>query len=348
LADLVGTSPHTIRYYERAGLLPAPARTAAEHRRYDGTAVDRLRFIFGAQRLGLRLREIKTLLEVRDTGQCPCAPAEVLLHQHIDEVDRELARLTALRAELEQRDLTMVGAFVPVALKDPHAHAAGEAHGLKVARLLAAAARADQQRPFIILADANGTDPVRTQNAGRITPQLGLSGAEWQIFARGAERIAQAVRDATGLRTVVHHHCAGYVETPDEIARFLHLTDPDLIGLVFDTGHYAYGTGANDSRLVQEGLERFGERIWHVHFKDCEPRIAEQARTEGWDYFQAVKQGLFCELGRGLVDFPAVVAWLREYDYHGWITVEQDVLPGMGAPRESAQRNRSYVASIGL
>lgn len=128
LADLVGTSPHTIRYYERVGLLPAPARTAAEHRRYDGTAVDRLRFIFGAQRLGLRLREIKTLLEVRDTGQCPCAPAEVLLHQHIDEVDRELARLTALRAELTAMADALPGPtcpdpvpgrWLPAATEDP-------------------------------------------------------------------------------------------------------------------------------------------------------------------------------------------------------------------------------------
>jgi DNA-binding transcriptional MerR regulator len=62
--------------------------------------VDRLRFIQGAQRLGLRLREIKTLLDVRDTGQCPCEPAEQLLRTHIGEINRELARLRALRREL--------------------------------------------------------------------------------------------------------------------------------------------------------------------------------------------------------------------------------------------------------
>lgn len=95
--------------------MPAPARTAAGHRRYDVSAVDRLRFIQGAQRLGLRLREIKTLLEVRDTGQCPCQPAEALLHQHIDEVDRELARLTALRAEL----IAMTDALPGPACPDP-------------------------------------------------------------------------------------------------------------------------------------------------------------------------------------------------------------------------------------
>lgn len=100
LARQVGVKPDTIRYYEKAGLLPPPQRTPADHRRYDDDAVDRLRFIQGAQRLGLRLREVKALLEVRDTGVCPCAPVQVLLHEHVEELDRELARLTGLRAEL--------------------------------------------------------------------------------------------------------------------------------------------------------------------------------------------------------------------------------------------------------
>jgi inosose dehydratase len=200
----------------------------------------------------------------------------------------------------------------------------------------------------VVLADANGSDLVRTRNAGRVTPEMGLSAEEWRVFGRGCERIARAVREEAGLRTVFHHHCAGYVETPDEIARLLDLTDPAVLGLVFDTGHYAYGTGSNDAGLVREGLERFGERVGHVHFKDCEPRVAERARAEGWDYFEAVRQGVFCELGKGLVDFDAVTRWLRSHGYGGWIVVEQDVLPGMGAPRESARRNREYLARSGL
>jgi DNA-binding transcriptional MerR regulator len=100
LADLVGVAPDTIRYYERAGLLPAPARTPAGYRAYDGRAVDRLRFIQGAQRLGLRLRDIADLLAVRDTGVCPCEPAEHLLRRRLAELDAEMARLAALRLEI--------------------------------------------------------------------------------------------------------------------------------------------------------------------------------------------------------------------------------------------------------
>jgi inosose dehydratase len=258
------------------------------------------------------------------------------------------AEPAALRAELEQRELAMVGAFVPVALKYAEAHADGAAEAVKVARLLAAVAEQDGRPPLIVLADANGSDPARTSNAGRVTPDLGLSAAEWQTFAYGAEQVARAVRETTGLATAFHHHCAGYVETPDEIARLLELTDPALLGLVFDTGHFLFGAAGAEEQTVQAALDRFGERIWHMHFKDCHPRIAAQSRAEGWDYFEAVRRGVFCELGQGAADFAAATAWLRARDYRGWIVVEQDVLPGMGAPKQSAARNRAYLRTLGL
>ena len=96
LAAATGLASDTIRYYERAGLLPAPPRTASGYRAYDEGAVDRLMFIQGAQRLGLRLRDIADLLAVRDTGICPCEPAEQLLRRRMAELDAELARLAAL------------------------------------------------------------------------------------------------------------------------------------------------------------------------------------------------------------------------------------------------------------
>lgn len=252
----------------------------------------------------------------------------------------------ALKRELTSRHLAMVGAFVPVALKDPAAHAGGEAHALRVARLLAEVT--EVRPPLIVLADDNGTDPLRTQHAGRVTPEMGLSQEQWKIFTAGAERVARAVYEATGLRTAFHHHCAGYVETPTEIARLLELTDPQFLGLVFDTGHYLYGSGTNDPAVIEKGLQRFGERIWHMHFKDCQPQVATAARTSGWDYFTALRHGVFCELGQGNVPFVTVANWLRTHTYQGWIVVEQDILPGMGKPKVSAQRNRDYIRSIGF
>jgi MerR family mercuric resistance operon transcriptional regulator len=100
LAARAGVRVDTVRYYERTGLLPRPRRTSGDHRRYGPADVDRLLFIRRARRLGLRLVEIRELAEIRDTGTCPCAPAEALLREHVGEIDREIARLTALRAEL--------------------------------------------------------------------------------------------------------------------------------------------------------------------------------------------------------------------------------------------------------
>jgi inosose dehydratase len=247
----------------------------------------------------------------------------------------------ALSRELVRRGIVMLGAFVPVALKDSSSHRAGRETAVNTARLLAAVAR--EPAPFLVLADKNGSVPRRRLNAGRITSQMGLSDAEWKTFAEGANSIARAVKDATELETVFHHHCAGYVETPDEIERFLELTDPRAIGLVFDTGHYVFGSGDCD---VAAGLNRFKHRIRYVHLKDCSRELAQESREQHWDYFQSLRQGIFCELGHGCVDFAKVLRWLKEQRYEGYVLVEQDILPGMGAPKDSALRNREYLRSI--
>ena len=245
-----------------------------------------------------------------------------------------------LSDEIHGRNLKLLGAFVPVALKKPEAHQPGIEVAVRTARLIAAVER---DLPFIILADENGSIPERTKNAGRVSPEMGLSEAEWHIFAEGAEKVAAAVKKETGLRTAFHHHCAGYVETPTEIEKLMSLTDPSLLGLVFDCGHYRFGGGD-----PIEGLKKYGKRIWHFHFKDYQPEIGKQGIKEGWDYFQSVSGGVFCELGKGDVNFPGLLAELDKIGYNGWGVVEQDVLPGMGKPKESAQRNRDYLASIGL
>jgi len=245
-----------------------------------------------------------------------------------------------LRRELGKRSLSMVGAFVPVFLKDGTKHKAGAEIAVKTARLMADAGYPDA---FIVLADENGSIKERTSNAGRVTPSMGLNRNEWRIFAEGADLVAREVKTKTGLRTVFHHHCAGYVETPEEIEKLLSLTDPALVGLVLDMGHYMFGGGN-----PLEALKKHKDRIWHIHFKDCHPDVAAKSRKEGWDYFKSVASGVFCELGKGSVDFKAIVKELKAQKYSGWIVVEQDVLPGMGNPKVCAQRNREFIKSLGL
>ena len=248
----------------------------------------------------------------------------------------------ALAAEAGRRGLDLVGAFVPVALSRAEAIDEGLERAVLIARLLAAAAGASDAA-VLILSDDNASVPNRTARAGRVRAEDGLGGAAWDTFAARAEAIAAAVRDRTGLRTAFHHHCAGYVETPEEVEALMSRTVPSLLGLCLDTGHLTYAGGDPVAAIA-----KYGDRIWHVHFKDCDSALARAARAEGWDYHTAVRRGIFCELGRGTVPFGVVRDALAALPYAGWIVVEQDVLPGLGTPLLSAIRNRAYLRGLGL
>ena len=246
----------------------------------------------------------------------------------------------ALREALEARGLALVGALVHVALTEPEARFDGEEMALRAARMLA---EVGGETPVVVLSDENGRDPVRTACAGRIAPFQGFSQRQWEAAARTVDRIALLVHEETGLRTVFHPHCAGFVETPEEVEILMGVTHPRLLGLCLDTAHYAYG-GGEPVQMVR----RYGDRIWHVHFKGYDSGVAEEARLKGWDYFEAVNQGVFCKLPESRTDFAAIVEALEAAEYAGWIVVEQDVLPGAEEPLESAKANRAYLRSLGV
>jgi len=245
-----------------------------------------------------------------------------------------------LRAELQTRGLALIGSWVSVFLHDRDLHEASARDAVRTARQLAAVGG---QGSVIVLGNDPYGDPVRTLHAGRVTPALAMDDAQWDVFAAGASHVARQVRDETGLRTVFHPHIGTWVETPDETRRLMEITDPNLLGLCFDTGHWQFAGGDPVA-----GIREFPERIRHVHFKDCAPGVAARSRAEGWDGVSSVAHGVFCELGQGGVLFPAVRDALQAINYRGWIVVEQDILPGMGAPKDSARRNREYLASIGV
>lgn len=273
----------------------------------------------------------KVLLEMKETGY---GGTELGDWGFMPTNPNELSKV------LTDVNLMLLGAFVPVALANENAHQEGIEKALKVAGLMHAAG---YKNAFIVLADENGSVAERTKNAGRVSPGMGLSEEQWTTFAAGAEKIAKAVKDEYGLRTVFHHHCAGFVETPEELDKLMKLTDPELLGLCLDMGHYSFAGGD-----PLQALKQYYDRIWHVHFKDYDPTVGEQSREHSWDYFESVKQGVFCELGKGTVDFKSIVEELLKRGYQGWIVVEQDVLPGMGDPKSCAQANREYIKSLGL
>lgn len=247
----------------------------------------------------------------------------------------------ALRSELAVRGLALVASFATPWLQDPARHRKGADDAVRIARLLADVGGPDA---LVVLGNDPYGDPVRGANAGRVTPEMGLDADGWRVFSAGAEDLARRVRGETGIRTVVHPHLGTLVETGPEVRELLGRTDPDLVGLCLDTGHWRFGTGEDPADAVRE----FGSRIWHVHFKDADPAVMDESRRRGWHGLESTGHGVFCELGRGCVDFPAVLRALESTGYDGWVVVEQDVLPGMGEPRASARRNREYLRSIGL
>jgi inosose dehydratase len=247
----------------------------------------------------------------------------------------------SLRTELEARGLVLMASFSTPWLQDAARHAQGEEDAVRIGRLLAAVGGPGS---FIVLGNDPYGNEARGRNAGRITPEMGMDDATWDVFAAGANRLARRVRDEAGVRTVVHPHLGTLIETGAEVRRLLAMTDPELLGVCLDTGHWRFGTGENPADAIRE----LGDRVWHVHFKDADPAVMDRSRTDGWHGLTSTGHGVFCELGRGCVDFPAVLAALRDTGYDGWVVVEQDILPGMGDPKASAARNREYLRSIGL
>lgn len=247
---------------------------------------------------------------------------------------------TELSEELSRRNLSLIASWVTAVLIEPEGHADSANQAVRTARLLADVAG---NTPLIVIGDNLFAYETRNKVVGRVQPKDSMSDQQWEVFVDGINHIARRVKEEAGLKTVFHHHCATWVEAPHEVDRLLELTDPELVGLCFDTGHYLFGGGD-----PVEAVRKYADRIWHVHFKDCHPSVAAQARREGWEYNHAIGQGLFCELGQGEVDFPAVLNVLNEINYNGWVVVEQDVLPSMGTPKDAAQRNRDYLRTIGI
>jgi inosose dehydratase len=248
------------------------------------------------------------------------------------------AEPAALDRELKARRLALGSSFVALPLEDAARRAASVAHALRVARLLAS-----QGVGELILADDE--DGRRAAIAGRVggDGRDGWSEAQWREAAATVQAVAKALRDELGMRVVVHHHAGTFVETPAEIDRLLDATDPDLVGLLLDTGHCVYGGGE-----PLDVLKRHRGRVRYVHAKDARSDELKRVRTTEVTMSEAWKRGVFCPLGDGVVDFPRVVETLRAGGYDGWIIVEQDVVPDAQGrlspdPSESARKSRRYL-----
>ena len=241
-----------------------------------------------------------------------------------------------LTSELAKRRLSLLGAFVPLPLAHVEQHEAAVQSAMEVARLLAQAGA-----PYLVLADA--MNAARMAVAGSVDDARdGMSAHTWDGAAHLLTRIAHSAREL-GLTPVFHHHCGTFIETPAEVHRLLAMTDPELLGLCLDTGHYFYGGGD-----PVECARMYGKRIRHLHLKDVRPSVLETVRRKRIPYLDAIRAGVFCELGEGGVNLAGVIQQLNAAGFSGWAVFEQDVDPSQPGsnPVESATRSRAYLQKV--
>jgi inosose dehydratase len=244
-----------------------------------------------------------------------------------------------LRAELDKRGLTLSSAFTIVSLLDPQARAQEYEEAITTARFLSS-----MGCEWIVLSDGLFIVENRAKRAGRIRPEDGLNPQQWKQFIANTNAFARRMLDEFNLKTVYHPHVGAWVESRDEIERFLTDTDPELVGFCLDTAHTTYG-GHDPVEIARN----WGPRIRYLHIKECDrTKLATVLAAEG-DYYAAVIADVFPELGKGSVDFPGLLNVLRDLDYNGWAIVEQDILPDTGANAlASAKANREYLRKIGM
>jgi inosose dehydratase len=118
-----------------------------------------------------------------------------------------------LRDELGRRGLALVGSWVSVRLHDRTSHETNVADALRTAAQLASVGGPES---VVVLGNDPYGDPLRTRNAGRVTPGLSMSDEQWTVFTTGANDVARRVMDETGLRTVFHQHIGTLIETTDD------------------------------------------------------------------------------------------------------------------------------------
>lgn len=135
-----------------------------------------------------------------------------------------------------------------------------------------------------------------------------------------------------------HHHMGTVVQNEDEIDRFMENTAPDLVWLLFDSGHLSFA-GINPIPI----LKKYINRIKHVHLKDLRSPVVQKVKSEHLSFLGGVRCGTFTVPGDGDVDFKPMFDILAEADYKGWLVVEAEQDPAKANPFEYAVKARKYI-----
>lgn len=165
-----------------------------------------------------------------------------------------------------------------------------------------------------------------------------MNDEEWDTLCTGINKLGKVAKDM-GIKLCFHHHMGTVVQTEKEIDRLMSNTDPELFGLLFDCGHLAYC--GEDYMSV---LNKYADRIRHVHLKDIRPEKVEQVKREHLSFLQGVRLGTFTVPGDGVIDFKPIFDVLEKTGYEGYVLVEAEQDPAIANPLEYAIKARKYIA----
>jgi inosose dehydratase len=242
-----------------------------------------------------------------------------------------------LRSELGRRGLGVAASFVFEPLHDPARLRDIVLTTRRTCQLIAGTGG----RHLVVI---DLVDRERVATAGRSDDARRLDADAWDVLMEAVATVSEVAREEFGLRPVLHPHVGTFIEFEDEIERALTALDPSLVELCVDTGHCAYA-GVDPVALYR----RHAGRVSHLHLKDLDPGVLNQALAERLDFWTAIDRGVFCPLGSGCVDFAALGAALRAKGFDGWATVEQDRDAGRpGGALADVVASREFLERIGL
>ena len=165
-----------------------------------------------------------------------------------------------------------------------------------------------------------------------------LSAADWDRLAVGVEALAEMTREYD-MRLVYHHHMGTVIQNEAEIDQLMARTH--VMKLLLDTGHLAFA-GVDPLRILQ----RYRDRVGHVHLKDVRASVVHDVRLSCASFATAVRNGVFTVPGDGSIDYAPIFATLRDMHYDGWLVVEAEQDPRKAPPLQYARSGRAYIRQM--
>lgn len=162
---------------------------------------------------------------------------------------------------------------------------------------------------------------------------------EWKLLTDGLNKLGKIAKEEYGITMTFHHHMGTVVQNDDEVERMLNETDPKYVSLLYDSGHFAYA-GYDPVEMVN----KYADRIRHVHLKDIRPEFVEKVKKEDLSFLDGVRLGAFTIPGDGSIDFVSIFQCLDRIDYKGYMLVEAEQDPAKANPLEYALKARRYIS----